>query len=109
VTPGLPSSPHAPLDLNDHGEVVGMIGGTGGSYAFYWAGGTIHNLNNLTAGSGWDLIRASAINNHGQIVGFGTNPAGHPRAYLLTPIPEPSTLGGIAVSAAFLVRRRARR
>ena len=52
----------------------------------------ITNLNDLLpAGSGWYLLDASAINNAGDIVGYGYNPDGQEHAFLMTPqsVPEP--------------------
>ena len=37
----------------------------------------------LPPSSGWTLVQASAINNHGMIVGYGYNPAGQMHAFLL--------------------------
>ncbi len=47
----------------------------------------IMDLNNLLdeTGDGWTLLEASDINDAGQIVGLGINPAGVRRAFLLTP------------------------
>jgi probable HAF family extracellular repeat protein len=51
----------------------------------------------LPPDSGWTLIGASAINDQGQIVGYGQH-NGQTRAFLLTPgqvvpaVPEPGTL-----------------
>jgi hypothetical protein len=52
----------------------------------------MHDLNSLLEpNSGWILRDAQGINEKGQIVGFGEF-EGESRAYLLTPVPEPSTL-----------------
>ena len=47
-------------------------------------------------GTGWRLDSATAINNNGQIVGYGTNALGRQEAFLLTPgainqVPVPPT------------------
>ena len=60
------------------------------------------------AANGWDwLANAVRANGVGQIIGQGklTSQAGM-TAYLLTPVPEPSTLTLYAPAIAFLVRRR---
>jgi hypothetical protein len=46
------------------------------------------DLNSLldSSGTGWILMQATAINNKGQIVGFGIDPLGHMGAFLLTPV-----------------------
>jgi hypothetical protein len=46
--------------------------------------------------SGWQLYAAYGINDSGQIVGTGTF-AGFSRAYLLTPVPEPATIGALGL------------
>lgn len=47
------------------------------------------DLNSLLkdSGSGWTLEVANAINDKGQIVGYGLNPLGQTEAFLLTPVP----------------------
>ena len=56
-------------------------------HAFVWtATGGMQDLNTLIpANSGWVLINANAINNLGQITGYGTK-NGYNRAFLLTPV-----------------------
>lgn len=85
-------------------------------HATIWtAAGGLQDLNDLTdaSGTGWTLTEARAINGSKQIVGYGTNPDGDMHAFLLTPVPEPSTLllavlGGAGVAAlGYRVRRRA--
>ena len=95
--------------MNDAGEIVGFA--TIGSFdrAFLYNGSGLVDLNTLIdPTSGWFLADATAINDSGQIVGFGGY-AGHPEAFLLTPIPEPATLGlmAIGLTGMFLRRRRA--
>jgi hypothetical protein len=61
--------------------------------AFVYDGSAIYNLQDLvepTSLTGWVLTEANDINDRGQIVGNGYL-NGQPRAYLLTPIPEPSS------------------
>ena len=64
--------------------------------------------NDISSGSGWTLDEATGINDKGQIVGYGTNPSGQSEAFLLTPVPEPSTLalGGMGMAAFWGWRRR---
>ena len=76
--------------LNHQGEVVGRAGGVTGSYhAFLYRSGTMHDLNILVGPySGWTLQAATGLNDNGQIVGYGLNPVGQRRAFLLTPRPR---------------------
>ena len=60
---------------------------------------------------GWQIGAAEAINNRGDIVGFGTAPDGSARSYLLSPTPEPAVW--VSMIAGFgmigLVQRRQKR
>jgi probable HAF family extracellular repeat protein len=64
-----------------------LSGDTPPSIAFLWDDvNGMRNLNNLIdPASGWVLKVAFSINDQGQIVGMGTNPAGQKRGFLLTP------------------------
>ena len=54
----------------------------------------------ISPSSGWTLEDATGINNSGQICAYGTNPSGQTDAFLLTPVPEPSTITLLLASAA---------
>ncbi len=73
--------------VNDAGQVVGYSQVSGGdSSAFLFENGQMRDLNQLIAADlGWRLSEASAINNNGQIVGFGMKD-GAQRAFRLDPI-----------------------
>jgi probable HAF family extracellular repeat protein len=94
------------VGINDSGEVVGRgnfaddssyralldsrhIGFADNSFyhAFLYSRGKLQDLNDLVApNSGWILISATAINDRGQIVGYGFGPITNgPQAFLLTP------------------------
>jgi probable HAF family extracellular repeat protein len=105
--------------INNGGQVVGYASGGGAvnSYrlAFLYSGGVMTDLNALiSSDSGWTLIEATAINDLGQIVGYGRrqySPGmyGPDRAVLLTPVPEPTSLALLALGgAALLLCRRGR-
>jgi len=74
------------LGISDGNVVVGTSDVTGGAFhAFVWdATNGMRDLNNLDDGT-WTLTRATDINASGQITGWGTNPGGDVRAFLLTP------------------------
>jgi probable HAF family extracellular repeat protein len=94
------------VGINDSGEVVGRgnfaddssyralldsrhIGFADNSFyhAFLYSRGKLQDLNDLVApNSGWILCSATAINDRGQIVGYGFGPITNgPQAFLLTP------------------------
>lgn len=78
----------SPEALNDYGQVVGRAGG---DVAMLWQDGVAQDLNSLISpNSGWTLLQANDINNDGLIVGRGRL-NGVEQAFLLTPVPEPST------------------
>lgn len=78
------------LGCNNKGQVVGWSEITPGKpqrHAFLWQNDMLYDLNNLIIASdnqGWILEVASAINENGQIVGYGSY-NGKKRAFLLTP------------------------
>lgn len=96
------------MDVNDAGLVVGNSQRLAGSAAVatLWANGEAIDLNSLLpAGSGWNLLSAEGINDAGDIVGFGTF-NGQTRGFLLTPVPEPTTVYLLAAGALVLIGQR---
>jgi probable HAF family extracellular repeat protein len=96
---GTNSSSYA-YGINNNGQVVGRSSTTSNAYgeAFLYSGGKMTDLNNLIpANPGWTLTQANAINDSGQIVGFGFNPSGQTHAFLLTPVPVPHRATASAV------------
>jgi probable HAF family extracellular repeat protein len=95
------------LGVNDLGDVVGGYSldatGAGNDAFIYTQAGGMQNLNDLVDPSaGWDLNAAEGVNDSGDIVGCGFNPQGQFHGFLLTPVPEPSTLQlSIVLSAIF--------
>ena len=74
--------------INNNTQIVGHYMDVGGSRAFIWdyvSGGL--DLGSLIEprDSGWRLSSARGINDNGQIVGYGTNPAGEQKAFILIP------------------------
>jgi probable HAF family extracellular repeat protein len=78
--------------INNHGQIVGYRGGDvtfldggGRVHALTWRGDQEVKLNDcIPSGSGWYLVQAKAINDRGQIAGYG-NHDGKQHAFLLTP------------------------
>lgn len=81
--------------INSIGQVVGSsaIPSSMSQHAFLYTAATgMLDLNSLIdPASGWELNQAAAINESGQITGYGTF-QGTFQMYLLTPVPEPYTL-----------------
>jgi probable HAF family extracellular repeat protein len=95
------------LDINESGQVVGNLTNISGSpqAAFLWQAGVMTDLNSLIdPASGWVLRSAEAINDRGEIVGFGTF-GGQTRAFLLSPVPEPASVACLASGVLVLIGR----
>ncbi|MBI5383134.1 MAG: hypothetical protein HZA90_00450 [Verrucomicrobia bacterium] len=95
----------AAYGINERNEVVGYGLDTRGRYTgFYWTEDEgLLNLNTLVAtNSGWYLMEATDINDHGWIVGTGRY-QGKSEAYLLVPIPPrlEITLAGTNVAISW--------
>ncbi len=85
--------------INAHGQIVGMSGShpldnnsLDGARAFLYSGGHMQDLRklvgeaNLAAAGFKALLRATGINDRGQIVGTGIDGKGNEIAFLLTPV-----------------------
>ena len=74
--------------VNDSAVVVGYGNiANNAAHAMIWTSSNgMRDLNSLIpAGTGWTLINANAINNVGQITGYGSR-NGHNHAFVLTPV-----------------------
>ena len=86
--------------INDTGQVVGQITVDGVAHAAVWsAAGGLQDLNTLDADNlpaGFVLNNATAIDDNGDIVGYGTDSAGHTdQAFLLrAALPGDANLDG---------------
>jgi probable HAF family extracellular repeat protein len=86
------------LGINNRGEVIGNSATSAGPMAnphpFLWKDGVMVDLNTLIpAGSPLLLLTAAAINDRGQITGFGVTSEGDVHAYLATPDPPVTCCG----------------
>ena len=89
--------------INNSGQIVGASQKNGDSaHAFLYTTATgMVDLNTLLpAGSGWLLLEADAINDAGQITGYGVNPGGLSHAFVLAPPPPAmgAQINGTAVA-----------
>ncbi len=88
------------LDVNNRDEVVGASisapgPATGNPRAFFWKDGVMTDLNTLVpADSPLYLLTAFAINDSGDIVGFGATSDGDIHGFLATPCDENSSACG---------------
>ncbi len=100
--------------VNSSGQVTGRSyrGDQGTVHGFLYdkAHGMVDLNSLISSSSGWKLIEGTAINDLGQVSGWGTLD-GTPHAFLLTPVPEPSAivLAGLGVMGSVVCWRRARK
>jgi probable HAF family extracellular repeat protein len=101
--------------INDLGQVVGVSDGK----PFLYSNGVMVDLSTQFYDPEWRLAAAYGINNFGQIVGSGflvggtdQTPYSIPAAFILTPVPEPSSYSlayfAIVSLAGLCIRRRPR-
>jgi probable HAF family extracellular repeat protein len=85
--------------INASGQVVGDAQTAGGAdHAFLYDGTAMQDLNGqIPSGSGWELSYAAAINDNGQIVGYGLI-NGQTHAFLLTPEAAPSNVESVQIN-----------
>lgn len=104
LVPGRDSRAYA---INSMGAIVGVAKtDLITERAVVWHDDQIYNLNDLLIdGSDWTLLTAYDINESGQIVGIGRR-GGESRAYLLNPVPAPSSLAVVVVGLLAARRKR---
>ncbi|KJH71766.1 PEP-CTERM sorting domain-containing protein [Aliterella atlantica] len=101
--------------INELGQVVGYSELANGDVrAFLFDENTMFDLNDLVAGDvDFTFTEAVGINESGQIAvnGFFGNDSQNSRAFLLTPVPEPTSMLGVLAfgAGAGILRRRAKR
>jgi len=105
--PGLGEFEDEAYAINNSGDIVGF------GYASYpeinphallWKDDELIDLKELMEPTGWNLFEARDINDQGWIVGYGHNPEGKMRAFML--IPEPASI--MLLAFGFLAMRRRR-
>lgn len=98
--------------INNDGVGVGNAAANGVQQATIWdAAGVPHLVADVVqTEQAWQFESAVAINNSGQIIGNGYTEVSPGvwdyRGYLLTPIPEPGGVLGLALVGAWAMRRR---
>ncbi len=136
ASPGDSSSPHAYVwnqttgrvdltpdgsgianGINNSGHVVGVgTSADGTRIAFIYGNGTLSDLSTLldASGVGWSSLYPEAINDSGQITGYGLLD-GEQTGFVLTPaaspsgsssVPEPASAATLGVVGLLLLRRR---
>ena len=93
--------------INSSGTIVGDAGTSGGfQHAFSYSGGVMTDLEPYLASIGMTgLSFATALDDNGDIVGYGTLANGHYHPFLLV-VPEPSAAALLALGLTALLARR---
>ncbi|MFL6677016.1 MAG: PEP-CTERM sorting domain-containing protein [Burkholderiaceae bacterium] len=113
ILPTLGTTPSKAKAVNDAGQIVGISAG----HAALWTGDSVTDLNvyldAADQAAGWYLLSANDINDLGVIVGTEHNSlTGATRAFELSPVPEPGSLGlafaGLALIGLVARRKRSR-
>ena len=104
------------LDINEASQIVGFSNNaSSGQRGLLWESGSIYNLNDLIDPlSGWFIVEAYAINDHGDIAGTGCKAGVGCHALVLdrqqsttgNDVPEPGSLALIGGGMLALATRR---
>jgi probable HAF family extracellular repeat protein len=90
------------VGINNNGVIVGTaVNGQADADGFVYSDSVMTDLQTLMP-QGWYIWSVEGINDCGQIIGYGKDPIGT-TAFLLTPVPEPSTITLLLASAACLL------
>lgn len=103
------NAPFSSMNFNDSGVIAGTINDLNQT-PFIFENGQLTYLNDVIDGD-WQLFGANHINNNGIITGFAENTVtGEQTAYILTPVPEPTTyamlLTGLGLMGFLWIRKR---
>lgn len=92
--------------INENGMIVGssFLSDRTMSKPVIWIDGVVYDLNSLTPSGFWDLRSALDISDTGYIAVTGSRDS-RITGFLLTPLPEPSSLGMVAFVVVGLMRR----
>ena len=95
--------------INNQGQITGSSCTSNGiDHAFLYTNGQMQDLNNLIDPTlQVTLVYGAGTNDNGQIIADGNVNRTESHAYLLTPVPEPSTLGPVRPCVRTIDCRRA--
>jgi probable HAF family extracellular repeat protein len=99
-------------NINANDQIVGMseTSATGTYHGFIYDDGAMRDINDLVDDrGGFTIVALYAINDSGLIAGYATDLAGQAHGVLLMPVPEPATLGLLALGGMVLLRRGVQR
>jgi probable HAF family extracellular repeat protein len=100
----LDGSSSSAFGINSSGVVVGAVDPYSNNSKAFVYDSQMHYLSDLVP-AGWTILAANDINDAGQIVGYGQFQNGGVHALVLSPIPEPSSMGLTGLAGIWLIRR----